>query len=544
MPDSSSDIVTRCPQCSTAFRVTPNQLAVAGGVVRCGSCLVVFKAVDYKSSTTDTALDKPNVENSLEESKIDEDSLDDSLIIAEEESGLILNDDIYDLDTDNKNKNTSLFDRKLQPTSPPSREKADESWALDMLADLEDDDDIEPIKINRPKTTEETHQEKLNTSTDKILTEKTAVNSKQEFDPATVAATIKEELFQEELTQTITLKDNQHSIVEEKTKEKRGFSFFRRKKKKIDQTNSDDPNHEMANPEDERESDDLTFDFDETFDQNFSDNTIEVDNDNNGKAEKLSPSFIKQNGSNEVEALYFEEDIGEDLYEKDVNQKHEPIENDTYSEPSHQSSLTPHISDEEIEDAMHSRTSYASKHNDYLSGIQPAPVEMEWYGSERTQRWLWMSGATIFGAILLIQIATFRFDILSKNENYRPYYETACKLIGCQLPNLIDTNKIRATNLVVRSHPSQADSLIIDAILINNASFGQPYPALKLEFSDLNNQLLASRDLQPSEYLRGELSGATKMPGNQPIQLSLSIIDPGETAVNYQIRVIKATPQP
>ena len=33
---------TRCPGCSTIFRVTPEQLALRAGQVRCGHCRTVF----------------------------------------------------------------------------------------------------------------------------------------------------------------------------------------------------------------------------------------------------------------------------------------------------------------------------------------------------------------------------------------------------------------------------------------------------------------------------------------------------------------------
>jgi predicted Zn finger-like uncharacterized protein len=38
----SSNLVTRCPECSTAFRVLPAQLSARGGRVRCGKCSTVF----------------------------------------------------------------------------------------------------------------------------------------------------------------------------------------------------------------------------------------------------------------------------------------------------------------------------------------------------------------------------------------------------------------------------------------------------------------------------------------------------------------------
>lgn len=43
-----SDLVTRCPTCETAFRVTPEQLEIANGMVRCGKCIGVFNALEHQ----------------------------------------------------------------------------------------------------------------------------------------------------------------------------------------------------------------------------------------------------------------------------------------------------------------------------------------------------------------------------------------------------------------------------------------------------------------------------------------------------------------
>jgi predicted Zn finger-like uncharacterized protein len=40
---------TRCPQCSTFFTVTAEQLGAANGRVRCGSCLSIFDGLDHLS---------------------------------------------------------------------------------------------------------------------------------------------------------------------------------------------------------------------------------------------------------------------------------------------------------------------------------------------------------------------------------------------------------------------------------------------------------------------------------------------------------------
>ena len=40
-------LVTRCPKCSTMFRVVPDQLRVSAGWVRCGHCSEVFDAAQH-----------------------------------------------------------------------------------------------------------------------------------------------------------------------------------------------------------------------------------------------------------------------------------------------------------------------------------------------------------------------------------------------------------------------------------------------------------------------------------------------------------------
>lgn len=39
-----SDAITRCPKCTTSFRITEAHLKSAKGAVRCGSCLNIFNA--------------------------------------------------------------------------------------------------------------------------------------------------------------------------------------------------------------------------------------------------------------------------------------------------------------------------------------------------------------------------------------------------------------------------------------------------------------------------------------------------------------------
>tara|TARA_Y100001934_G_scaffold281035_1_gene389454 strand:- start:319 stop:1515 length:1197 start_codon:yes stop_codon:yes gene_type:complete len=150
-------------------------------------------------------------------------------------------------------------------------------------------------------------------------------------------------------------------------------------------------------------------------------------------------------------------------------------------------------------------------------------------------------GLSVLALLVLIgQYAWFNFDDQARNPQWRPLYQQACDILGCRLPNRTDISKLRGANLVVRSHPDYANALIVDAILFNEARYPQPFPELELSFSALNGAPVASRRFSPAEYLRGDLINMDTMPVNTPLHISLEIVDPGEQAVNYNLRLLPA----
>ncbi len=84
-------LVTQCPYCQTRFRLTPEQLSVAAGKVRCGACLEIFQALEVPLAASATAIvAAPNPvtpdstelssQNSLDEPDLEALGLDDSII--------------------------------------------------------------------------------------------------------------------------------------------------------------------------------------------------------------------------------------------------------------------------------------------------------------------------------------------------------------------------------------------------------------------------------------------------------------------------------
>jgi predicted Zn finger-like uncharacterized protein len=173
----------------------------------------------------------------------------------------------------------------------------------------------------------------------------------------------------------------------------------------------------------------------------------------------------------------------------------------------------------------------------YHFDLDEEPLQLDWQPAQKPWgRWLGWGLLNLLAASALAgQYLAYNFNELARQDQYRPWFEQLCPLLGCQLPSKVDISQVKSSNLVVRSHPEFSGALVVDAILYNRAPFSQPFPLLEMRFADINGQLLASRRFKPSEYLAGELAGKAEMPPQTPIHIALDILDPGSRAVNYSL---------
>ncbi len=127
---------------------------------------------------------------------------------------------------------------------------------------------------------------------------------------------------------------------------------------------------------------------------------------------------------------------------------------------------------------------------------------------------------------------------LQDDPAYRPYLETLCGLLGCELPPLRDLANIAIFGRHVETHPTREGSLLVNASIVNHAPFAQPYPQVLLRFSDAHGAPYAERVFAPQEYLRGPLADPDRFVSEVPVKLSLELIDPGPGAVRYDFKFL------
>lgn len=134
------------------------------------------------------------------------------------------------------------------------------------------------------------------------------------------------------------------------------------------------------------------------------------------------------------------------------------------------------------------------------------------------------------------QLAWLERDTYARMDQWRGFYQQACNIFGCTLPDQIDLDSVR-TSVLVREHrdPQLTDLRIVDIVLTNRAAFKQQFPAMTLQYSDVNGRIVADQQFLPSEYLKGEMTGVELMPINTRIYISLPIKTPAQNAINYQL---------
>ncbi len=176
--------------------------------------------------------------------------------------------------------------------------------------------------------------------------------------------------------------------------------------------------------------------------------------------------------------------------------------------------------------------------NDF-DAIDEGPLQLDWQPERRNRATsLWALLCLLAALGLALQYSLYNLEQLARQPATRPWLQAACSVLGCQVPEQVDVSLITSSNLVVRPHAEFAHALSVDAIIYNRAGFSQPFPLLQLNFMNESQQVLASRNFRPAEYLGGELTGRTSMPAQTPIRIALDVLVPDVSATRYSLEFL------
>ena len=525
MTSANNQMITRCPKCGTAFRVTQSQLQSAKGAVRCGSCLNVFKAqeylVDVKPKTPPAA---PNTVVTPAMAAT-QGSASTATITAQQPKP-------------QPQLQKPILTRNAAPTVQAQPETAPVTRAMELKKpDFSTAKHLSPPEEKPASPVRSFKPIQLDDGDDMLISddmeEPSASENKYEFDSfmdIDVKPTTDVSLFERKIRP-----ENEDKAIQDADESWAEML--------IEDEEEEEPQLGIARPKSDEELADEAL-----LASHSTEHYLPQDNPETGTSKPAAPKLVfSLIGESEQQTPPSDELVfSDELAQIPSHQGFKPAIN-ARDESDEMAANTAAIGEEAAASEDNNKRqvktqpkirAYDGSRAALLMNIIPAPIEFtaksmrRWY-----QRKLWTTLSLLGLIALAVQIAWFKFDSLSRIEPYRTAYLFACPYLGCELPTLIDTKQITTSNLVVREHPDAENALAVDVMLVNSAPFDQPFPDLVLIFSDLDNNLVASRRFTPKDYLGGELAGKDLMPQNQKVYITLDIVDPGTEAVNYRIYI-------
>ncbi|MEJ2755101.1 MAG: DUF3426 domain-containing protein [Gammaproteobacteria bacterium] len=538
---------TQCPHCSTTFKLSQNQLDAAQGAVRCGACMQVFNANDHVAKLSHTAKTAHHIakNNNLalkpsqtiprtEQSHLEQSNADTSASRADNPHWTqALTSDIE------KIYQYLASELDLQNNPELATKLKDDQWAKDLLTELNHiDGDIDSL-LSTPST--DTPIETSAPSEKKPSTDETP-NPKTK--PCSTDTPLLPPLINEPHVknyQQSGLRPPLRQTLAEAKKAAQAETLQHAPSTAQNNTAQDKASEtpitpQLIPPAEETESQGTPSSSKPNAStrhtpQNWSNNLLdELDNQSRHIAENIKKALDQSNAANDTaETADNESTITlSDLAKIPLSeQRHE----DTADiNPAPNASAKDASAKEAPESALSSLMPELDDHHD--TELSASPVQHPPF------HWGYFCASLLAAITLAVQILVFEAPRLAQNFTYRPYYESICTMIGCTPPPLERFEDIKGTKLVVRAHPDQEqNALIVDLNLKNEAPFPQAFPDIELSFTSLSGDLLARRRFTPDEYRGDTLKKLDLMPVQQPLRITLEILNPGNEATNYQLKL-------
>ena len=160
----------------------------------------------------------------------------------------------------------------------------------------------------------------------------------------------------------------------------------------------------------------------------------------------------------------------------------------------------------------------------------PSPV------SKRT----WMRiAAVVLGLGVIVQgVFLARSQVAGSLPVLRPVLEAACAPFGCEVPPWRDLESLRIDTSQLQKQDEASDVYQLAVTLRNQGRATTALPAIELVMTDLQDQLLLRRVLQPSEYLepvqRGFAATGLRAGSELPVRVRFRT---QQTVANYRVLI-------
>jgi hypothetical protein len=151
----------------------------------------------------------------------------------------------------------------------------------------------------------------------------------------------------------------------------------------------------------------------------------------------------------------------------------------------------------------------------------------------------WGIAAALLLIALLGQAAWYQREwILDYVPGLRAHWQAWCEGKACALPPRRDIALLHVVSRDVRDHPQYQDALLVNATIVNDAEFTQPFPVVELTLFDQAGVALGVRRFQPREYLDASVNVEAGMKPRQSIYVVLEIAGTSSEAVSFEFKFL------
>lgn len=497
---------TRCPKCSTCFRVTDRHLAIAKGKVRCGQCQLVFNAPEH-------AIDD-----------LPANSLSDKT--SEKATPLI---------TPAMPTSTAAEKTKAKkPASPAKKTKVAETVAAapkkDKVKKAAKSAEVKKPKapvVKKPKIAPPLYKNDVspegddkfdnNFDLDAAIDELTkATEDSYKYDNKEDASLVTEEAATEKY---IPSEDNDIFETDAYTKTD-AASVTDILNEMEGQLSLDIPEPDSDNKNDLNDE----FDF------------IELDNEIETSAQDVQPTneeIIKNNF--DFGGFDFDDEVGNTEFEEDKLENKNTDDNDSFDQLDETDFEDGEIEDDQVSDDINSE----SDETDVPFQLRNDIERLQTPARRRVHPLIMFSFILILLTLSFSQLAYFRaHELVKLIPSTAPYLETYCEKVDCHYSGPLNIKQIQLISRDVRLHPKEKKALLISAAMINNAAFSQPYPKIHIRLSDISGNIIAERIFNAKTYLGKLNSPFLLMQSKTPVHINFEVVDPGRDAINFEFKFL------
>ncbi|MEO8017369.1 MAG: DUF3426 domain-containing protein [Pseudomonadota bacterium] len=182
----------------------------------------------------------------------------------------------------------------------------------------------------------------------------------------------------------------------------------------------------------------------------------------------------------------------------------------------------------EVVQVARASTGVAAPTDTVLEPLLSAPAK-------RRPSWQYVGGVVLLALLLLLQLLHHDRQSLALSPSFGPAAAKVYGWFGVTLTPRWDLTAYTVKQLGAETEGGEGTQLRVRLSVQNESSRVQPLPLLRLTLQDRYGNAVATRDLEPADYLPKRVANQRLLEPDQRIDAELHVIDPGKAAIGFEI---------